>query len=365
MQIESQSVLANQLVTLFRQFLAVESVLFLEEERRPYECDGLSVYRQLPLLVVLPETVEQVQRVLRICSEHKVPVVARGAGTGLSGGALPLADGVLLSLAKFNQILDVDLQNRCARVQPGVRNLAISEAVAAHNLYYAPILHHKSPVPSVAMWPKMLAVCIASNTGSRCITSSKLEIVTMEGERLTIGSDALDPPGFDLLALLTGSEGMLGVIVEVTVKLLPKPETVQVLLAAFDDVVKAGDAVGNIIAEGIIPAGLEMMDNPAIRAAEAFAQAGYPEDAAAILLCELDGCQQEVEVQVEQVKAVCRIVELPMCVLPPARPSVKNSGRSQGGISRRGAYFARLLLHGRHHSAPSVGQSVVGYRSVV
>ena len=304
MQAESQSVLANQLATMFRQFLPSQSVLSLEAERRPYECDGLSVYRQLPLLVVLPETVEQVQRILRICSERKVPVVARGAGTGLSGGALPLADGVLLSLAKFNQILDVDVQNRCAHVQPGVRNLAISEAVAEHNLYYAP-----DPSSQIAC---SIGGNVAENAGGvHCLKYGltvhnilKLEIVTMEGERLTIGSDALDAPGFDLLALFTGSEGMLGVIVEVTVKLLPRPETVQVLLAAFDDVVKAGDAVGTIIAEGIIPAGLEMMDNPAIRAAEAFAQAGYPEEAAAILLCELDGSQQEVEVQVEQVKTL-------------------------------------------------------------
>jgi len=304
MQIESQSVLANQLATLFLQFLAVESVLSREEERRPYECDGLSVYRQLPLLVVLPETVEQVQQVLRICSEHKVPVVARGAGTGLSGGALPLADGVLLSLAKFNQILDIDLQNRCARVQPGVRNLAISEAVAEYNLYYAP-----DPSSQIAC---SIGGNVAENAGGvHCLKYGltvhnilKLEIVTMEGERLTIGSDALDTPGFDLLALFTGSEGMLGVIVEVTVKLLPKPEAVQVLLAAFDDVEKAGDAVGKIIAAGIIPAGLEMMDNPAIRAAEAFARAGYPEDAVAILLCELDGSSQEVEVQVGQVKTI-------------------------------------------------------------
>jgi len=172
MQAESQSVLVNQLVTLFRQFLATESILFREEERRPYECDGLSVYRQLPLLVVLPETVEQVQQVLRICSEYKVPVVARGAGTGLSGGALPLADGVLLSLAKFNQILDIDLQNRCARVQPGVRNLAISEAVAAHNLYTRRTPHHKLPAPLAAMWQRTPAVCIASNTDSPCIISS-------------------------------------------------------------------------------------------------------------------------------------------------------------------------------------------------
>ena len=286
----------------FREFLPAASVLVTEAERRPYECDGLSVYRQPPLLVVLPETVEQVQRVLRLCSEHRVPVVARGAGTGLSGGALPLADGVLLSLAKFNRILDIDPRNRTARVQPGVRNLAISEAVAEHNLYYAP-----DPSSQIAC---SIGGNVAENAGGvHCLKYGltvhnilKLEIVTMSGERLTLGSDALDAPGFDLLSLFTGSEGMLGVVVEVTVKLLPKPESVQVLLAAFDDVEKAGDAVGRIIAAGIIPAGLEMMDNPAIRAAEAFARAGYPEDAAAILLCELDGVQQEVDSQVGQVQ---------------------------------------------------------------
>lgn len=295
---------AEVLAKVFRAFLPPESVLSREEERRPYECDGLSVYRELPLLVVLPETVEQVQQVLRICSDRKVPVVARGAGTGLSGGALPLVDGVLLSLAKFNQILDVDPLNRCARVQPGVRNLAISEAVADYNLYYAP-----DPSSQIAC---SIGGNVAENAGGvHCLKYGltvhnilKLEVVTMEGELLTIGSDALDAPGFDLLALFSGSEGMLGVIVEVTVKLLPMPKAVQVLLAAFDEVEKAGDAVGRIIAAGIIPAGLEMMDNPAIRAAEAFAQAGYPEDAAAILLCELDGSQQEVAVQVEQVRMV-------------------------------------------------------------
>ena len=293
---------AGELARALRACLPPESILFQEDERRPYECDGLSVYRQLPMLVVLPESIEQVQQVLRLCSEHQVPVVARGAGTGLSGGALPLSDGVLLSLAKFNRILDIDPCNRTARVQPGVRNLAISEAVAEHGLYYAP-----DPSSQIAC---SIGGNVAENAGGvHCLKYGltvhnilKLEIVTMSGERLTLGSDALDAPGFDLLALFTGSEGMLGVVVEVTVKLLPKPEAVQVLLAAFDDVEKAGDAVGRIIAAGIIPAGLEMMDNPAIRAAEAFARAGYPEDAAAILLCELDGVQQEVDSQVEQVQ---------------------------------------------------------------
>ena len=304
MQSESHAALAKVLVAQFRHFLAAESVLFREEERRPYECDGLSVYRELPLLVVLPETVEQVQRVLRICVEHEVPVVARGAGTGLSGGALPLANGVLLSLARFNRILNIDPENRRARVQPGVRNLAISEAVAEHGLYYAP-----DPSSQIAC---SIGGNVAENAGGvHCLKYGltvhnilKLEVVTIDGRRLTLGSDALDAPGFDLMALFTGSEGMLGIIVEVTVKLLPQPETVQVLLAAFDDVEKAGDAVGCIIGAGIIPAGLEMMDNPAIRAAEAFAGAGYPEDAAAILLCELDGTQQEVEAQVAHVESL-------------------------------------------------------------
>lgn len=325
----------DALLNAFYQFLAPESVLSREAERRPYECDGLSVYRQLPLLVVLPETIEQVQRVMRICSEHQVPVVARGAGTGLSGGALPLADGVLLSLAKFNQILDIDIHNRCACVQPGVRNLAISEAVAEHNLYYAP-----DPSSQIAC---SIGGNVAENAGGvHCLKYGftvhnilKLEVVTMDGERLTIGSDALDAPGFDLLALFTGSEGMLGVIVEVTVKLLPKPEAVQVLLAAFDDVEKAGDAVGRIIAAGIIPAGLEMMDNPAIRAAEAFARAGYPEDAAAILLCELDGVQQEVVSQVAQVEKL-----LHACGATEVRIAKNHAEREQFWKGRKAAFPA-------------------------
>lgn len=335
MQSESHAALAKVLVAQFRHFLAAESVLFREEERRPYECDGLSVYRELPLLVVLPETVEQVQQVLRICVEHEVPVVARGAGTGLSGGALPLANGVLLSLAKFNRILNIDPENRCARVQPGVRNLAISEAVAEHGLYYAP-----DPSSQIAC---SIGGNVAENAGGvHCLKYGltvhnilKLEVVTIDGERLTLGSDALDAPGFDLLALFTGSEGMLGIIVEVTVKLLPQPETVQVLLAAFDDVEKAGDAVGRIIGGGIIPAGLEMMDNPAIRAAEAFARAGYPEDAAAILLCELDGTQQEVEAQVAHVESL-----LSACGATEVRVAKNGAEREKFWRGRKAAFPA-------------------------
>jgi glycolate oxidase len=261
---------------------------------RPFECDGLAVYRQLPMVVALPETVAQVQSIMRLCHAHGVPVVARGAGTGLSGGALPLADGLLLSLAKFNRILNIDVHNAMATVQPGVRNLAISEAAAAYGMYYAP-----DPSSQIAC---TIGGNVAENSGGvHCLKYGltvhnilMLKVVTMEGELLTIGAETLDSPGYDLLALMTGSEGMLGVIVEITVKLLAKPERAQVVLAAFDDVMKAGEAVGSIIAAGIIPAGLEMMDKLAIQAAEDFVHAGYPRDAEAILLCELDGTHAEV-----------------------------------------------------------------------
>jgi glycolate oxidase len=294
------------LLEAFSVILPRASILTDPEDLRPYECDGLSAYRQLPRMVVLPETSEQVQKILATCSRLQVPVVARGAGTGLSGGALPLADGVLLSLTKFNQILEIDTDNRCARVQPGVRNLAISEAVAPHGLYYAP-----DPSSQIAC---SIGGNVAENSGGvHCLKYGltvhnilALKVVTIEGELLMIGSEALDSPGIDLLALMTGSEGMLGVIVEVTVKLLPVPDTVQVLLAAFDDVQLAGDAVAAIIGGGIIPAGLEMMDNPAIQASEAFVHAGYPTGAAAILLCELDGFEEEVEQQVKYVRELLK-----------------------------------------------------------
>ena len=296
----------NGLVAEFRSFLGADSVLHDAEELKPYECDGLTAYRQTPLLVVLPETIEQVQRVLRVCAEGRVPVVARGAGTGLSGGALPLADGVLLVLAKFNRILSIDTENRTARVQPGVRNLAISEAVDAYGLYYAP-----DPSSQIAC---SIGGNVAENAGGlHCLKYGltvhnilALEVLTIDGERLTIGAQSLDAAGYDLLALLTGSEGLLAVIVEITVRLLPKPECVRLLLAAFDDVGLAGAAVGKIFAEGIVPAGLEMMDNAAIRITDDFVQAGYPTDAAAILLCELDGTENEVVEQVGLISSLLR-----------------------------------------------------------
>jgi glycolate oxidase len=303
----------NALVAEFRSFLDADSVLDGAEQLKPYECDGLTAYRQTPLIVVLPDTMEQVQAVLRVCARERVPVVARGAGTGLSGGALPLADGVLLVLAKFNRILSIDTENRTARVQPGVRNLAISEAAAPYGLYYAP-----DPSSQIAC---SIGGNVAENAGGlHCLKYGltvhnilALEVLTVDGEQLSIGAQSLDAPGYDLLALLTGSEGLLAIIMEITVRLLPQPECARVLLAAFDDVGAAGTAVGRIIADGIIPGGLEMMDNAAIRAAEDFVHAGYPTDAAAILLCELDGTESEVTDQVQQVSALledCRATEV-------------------------------------------------------
>jgi glycolate oxidase len=281
-------------------------VLFHPEDLRPYECDALSAYRNTPLAVVIPETLQQVQATLRLCSENRVPVVARGAGTGLSGGALPVSGGVLLSMARFNRILGIDTANRCARVQPGVTNLSISKAAEQYGLYYAP-----DPSSQIAC---SIGGNVAENAGGvHCLkygltvnNIQQLEILTMEGEQLTIGGVALDSPGYDLLALLTGSEGLLGVITEVTVKLLPIPTTAQVVLAAFDSVEAAGTGVTATIASGIIPAGLELLDNPAIRAVEKFVRAGYPVDAAAILLCEIDGTADEVSAQIEQVSRVFR-----------------------------------------------------------
>ncbi len=294
----------QQLLRQLLEILPAHSILHQEEDLRPYECDGLSVYRCLPLMVVLPDSVEQIQAILRLCNEIKLPVVARGAGTGLSGGALPNAQGLLLSLAKLNNILEIDLPLRLARVQPGVRNLAISQAVSQLGLYYAP-----DPSSQIAC---TIGGNVAENSGGvHCLkygltlhNIQQLKIATMQGELITLGTKSLDNPGFDLLALLTGSEGMLGIIVEISVKLLPKPEQAQALLVAFDDIVKAGAAVADIIAAGIIPAGLEMMDKLAIQAAEDFVHAGYPIDAAAILICEMDGSVHEVNAQVDAVRTI-------------------------------------------------------------
>ena len=284
--------------------LPKEAVLLSEESRRVYECDGLSAYRRMPGCVVLPEDVEQARAVLRYCHAHELPVVARGAGTGLSGGALPHEDGVLLSLAKFNRILEIDPRHCLARVQPGVRNLAVSEAVGQYGLYYAP-----DPSSQIAC---TIGGNVAENAGGvHCLKYGltvhnilQLKLLTITGELLTVGSHAPDSPGYDLLALMTGSEGLLGVIVEITVKLLPRPASSRVMLAAFADVGQAGAAVAAIIAGGIIPAGLEMMDKPAIRAVEDFVGAGYPLDAEAILICELDGSEAEVRAVGGQVEAL-------------------------------------------------------------
>jgi glycolate oxidase len=278
------------------------------EDLRPYECDGLSAYRTTPMMVVLPERVEQVQAILRFAHERSIPIVARGAGTGLSGGALPLEKGILLVMARLNRILDVDVEACTACVQPGVRNLAISQAAAPFGLYYAP-----DPSSQIAC---SIGGNVAENAGGvHCLkygltvhNIQKLEVLTIEGEQLTFGSNALDSPGFDLLALMTGSEGMLGIVVEVTVKLLVKPKSAKVLLASFDDIGKAGAAVAEIIGAGVIPGGLEMMDNLAIRAAEDFIHAGYPVDAQAILLCELDGAESDVEEDCAMVDALLRKV---------------------------------------------------------
>ena len=289
------------LLESFNSFLPPSAILFEPEDVTPYESDGLTAYRQTPMIVVLPDSEAQVQQILQICYQAEVPVVVRGAGTGLSGGALPVVDGVLLSMAKFKHILHLDPLARIARVQPGVANLAISQAAAPHGLYYAP-----DPSSQIAC---TIGGNVAENSGGvHCLKYGltvnnvmKLRVMTIDGEVLEIGSEALDCAGFDLLALLTGSEGMLAVITEVTVKLLAKPQRAQLVMAAFDDIGKAGAAVGDIIAAGIIPAGLEMMDKLAIQAAEAFVHAGYPLDAEAILLCELDGVNEEVSEEIWRV----------------------------------------------------------------
>ena len=294
----------TRVVAALREFLLPAQVLFDVEDTRPYECDGLSAYRQVPMVVALPATEEEVVRVLKACHALEVPVVPRGAGTGLSGGALPMGNGVLLSLAKFNRILSIDPAARTARVQPGVRNLAISEAVAHLGLYYAP-----DPSSQIAC---SIGGNVAENSGGvHCLKYGltvnnvlRVRAVTIEGEIVEFGSEALDVPGLDLLAVIVGSEGMLAVTTEVTVKLVPKPERAQVILASFDSVEKAGNAVADVIAAGIIPAGLEMMDQPAIAAVEQFVHAGYDLDAAAILLCESDGTAEEVEEEIGRMKDV-------------------------------------------------------------
>ncbi len=282
-----------EIVRALKRIVPGEGVVSEPEALVPFESDGLSAYRQTPLAVVLPETTAQVSEILKWCSAEGVKVVPRGAGTSLSGGALPLADGVVLGMAKFNRVLEVDYENRCAVVQPGVTNLAVTQAVDAEGFYYAP-----DPSSQIAC---TIGGNVAENSGGvHCLkyglTTNNLlgcELVLMNGEIVRLGGKAMDAAGYDLLGVVTGSEGLLGVVTEVTVRILPRPETAQALLLGFPSVDAAAATVGDIIAAGVIPAGLEMMDNPAIRAAEAFVGAGYPVDAAALLICELDGPEAE------------------------------------------------------------------------
>ncbi|MDH3288124.1 MAG: FAD-binding protein [Betaproteobacteria bacterium] len=324
-------------VSALRAFLPEAAVLFAQEDVKPYECDGLTAYRQVPMVVVLPETEEQVCRILKECCARKVPVVARGAGTGLSGGALPLGNGVLLSLAKFTRIFDVDYPARIARVQPGVRNIAISEAVAGHGLFYAP-----DPSSQLAC---SIGGNVAENSGGiHCLKYGltvhnilKLRVATIDGDMLEIGADALDAAGYDLLALMTGSEGMLGVVTEITVRLLPIPEYARVVMASFDDLAKAGEAVASVIAAGIVPAGFEMMDQAATRAVEGFAKAGYRTDVAAVLLCESDGTPEEVADDIRRIQEV-----------------MEKSGAVQSQVSRNEAERLRFWA-GRKAAFPAAG----------
>ena len=296
----------RQVVAALGPVLPVGGLLWTPEDTTPYECDGLTAYRQRPLAVALPETEDQVRAVLRACHALNVPVVARGAGTGLSGGAMPHALGVTLSLARFNRILAIDPVSRTARVQCGVRNLAISEAAAPYGLYYAP-----DPSSQIAC---TIGGNVAENSGGvHCLKygltlHNVLQVrgFTVEGEPLTFGSQALDAPGYDLLSVVVGSEGMLAVTLEVTVKLVPKPQLARCIMASFDDVRKAGDAVAAVIAAGIIPAGLEMMDKPMTVAVEDFVHAGYDLSAEAILLCESDGTPEEVEEEIGRMSEVLR-----------------------------------------------------------
>ncbi len=331
------------LVEALQAVLPTHALLWHTEDVTPYECDGLTAYRQRPMAVALPETEEQVQAVLRVCHALQVPVVARGAGTGLSGGAMPNADGVTLSLAKFNRILRVDPTSRTAVVQAGVRNLAISEAAAPFNLYYAP-----DPSSQIAC---TIGGNVAENSGGvHCLKYGltlhnvlKVRGFTVTGEPITLGSDALDAPGYDLLSVLVGSEGMLAITLEVTVKLVPKPQLARCIMASFDDIQRAGEAVAAVIAAGIIPAGLEMMDKPMTAAVEDFVHAGYDLNAQAILLCESDGTPEEVQEDIERMSEVLR-----------------NSGATAISVSRDEAERLRFWS-GRKNAFPASGRLSADY----
>jgi glycolate oxidase len=325
-------------VSALQKILPVGAVILSKEGQRPFECDGLTVYQQLPLVTAMPETVDQVQAILRLSHLHGVPLVPRGAGTGLCAGAMPHAEGLLLVLTKLNQIVHVNHKTCTATVQPGVRNLALTEAVAPFGLYYAP-----DPSSQIAC---TIGGNVAENSGGvHCLKYGltvnnllQVTMVTIEGEIMTLGGAGLDEPGMDLLSLMVGSEGLLGVVVEAKVKLLPRAPRVQVLVAAYDTVTAAGDAVAALIGQGIIPAGLEMMDHLAISAAEDFVKVGYPTDAQALLICELDGTDAEVE---EQLLLVCECF--------------KQHGAHHIRIAKDAAEAA-ALWQGRKAAFPAVGR---------
>ena len=333
----------GRLLARLADVLPADGLIVKAEGMVVYESDGLAAYRGMPLAVALPRQACEVAAVLKICSQMGVPVVARGAGTGLSGGALPFPGCVLLSLSRMHRILNIDPDAHTARVQPGVRNLAISEAAAPHGLFYAP-----DPSSQLAC---SIGGNVAENAGGvHCLkygltvhNIQALELITLEGETLKIGGEALDAPGLDLMALLTGSEGLLGVITEITVKLLPVPAHTRVLLAAFADLRHAGEAVAAIIAGGIIPAGLEMMDKLALGAAEDHTQAGYPRDAAAILLCELDGAEADIAEDLARVEAICLA-----------------AGATEARVARDAAERARFWA-GRKGAFPAMGRLAPDY----
>lgn len=303
-----QGVLArrDEIVATLRTIVPGEGVIDADNEMRPYESDGLTAYRQLPFVVVLPSTTGQIVAVLRYCHDNNIKVVPRGSGTSLSGGALPLGDGVLLGLGKFNRVLDIDFANRCAVVQPGVTNLAITRAVEHEDFYYAP-----DPSSQIAC---SIGGNVAENSGGvHCLkyglTTNNvlgLEMVLMSGEVIRLGGKHLDAEGYDLLGLMTGSEGLLGVVTEVTVRILKKPETARAVLIGFPSSEDAGNCVANVIGAGIIAGGMEMMDRPAIHAAEEFVQAGYPLDVEALLIVELDGPAAEVDHLLSRVEDIGR-----------------------------------------------------------
>ena len=340
MPVPDESILARraEIVAALRRIVPGEGVIESETERRAYECDALTAYRTLPMVVVLPETTAQVVEVMRACNRMGVKVVPRGSGTSLSGGALPLADAVLLAMGKFKRIVEIDIENRCVVVQPGVTNLAITAAVQDQGFYYAP-----DPSSQIAC---SIGGNVAENSGGvHCLkyglTTNNvigIEMVTIEGEVIRLGGKQYDSGGYDLLGVMVGSEGLLGVVTEVTVRILPKPPGARALLIGFPTIDSAGDCVADIIGQGIIPGGMEMMDRAATAAAEEFVHAGYPLDAEALLIVELDGCEAEVHHLVALVEGI-------------AEKHGANSCRTSNSEEERLLFWA-----GRKAAFPAVGR---------